>query len=90
MGALEDVRNWLKEIPLWRELGTIPDRTAALEKRVEELERKLGGKWPADVCRLCGARAARIGHSHLEKNVEVSRWDCGECKQMDFRYTKIV
>ena len=44
MGTLEDVRNWLKEIPLWRELGTIPDRTAALEKKVEELENKLDGK----------------------------------------------
>jgi hypothetical protein len=66
MGTLEDVRQWLKDIPLWRELGTIPDRTAALEQRVAELESKLGGKWPADVCRLCGERAARIGHSHLE------------------------
>lgn len=90
MGTLEDVRNWLKEIPLWRELGTIPDRTASLEKRVADLESKLGGKWPPDVCRLCGERAARLGHSHLEKTVEVSRWDCCECNGSDFRYTKVT
>jgi hypothetical protein len=90
MVTLEDVRNCLKEIPLWRELGTIPDRTAVLEKKVEELENKLGGKWPPDVCRLCRERAARLGHSHLEKMVEVSRWDCSACSNSDFRYTKVT
>jgi hypothetical protein len=43
MGVLEDVRKWLCEIPLWKEHGTIPDRTAELEKRVAELEEKPGG-----------------------------------------------
>jgi len=71
MGALEDVRNWLKEIPLWQELNKVPDGVSALEKKLEELESKLGGKWPPDVCRLCGERAARLGHSHLEKMIEV-------------------
>jgi hypothetical protein len=89
MGTLEDVRNWLKEIPLWRELGTIPDRTAVLEKRVEELESKLGGKWPADICRHCGERAARLEYSRVETNgVEVTRWDCEKCQFSDFRSSK--
>jgi hypothetical protein len=90
MGTLEDVRNWLKEIPLWKELGTVPDRVAALEKRATELESKLGGKWPADVCRLCGERAARIALTNMEKNVEIARWDCSACNKSDFRYTRVT
>jgi hypothetical protein len=90
MGVLDDVRKWLNDVPLWKELGTIPDRTALLEKRVTELENKLGGKWPADVCRHCGERAARLGYSRLEKTIEVSRWDCEICGESDFRHTKVT
>jgi hypothetical protein len=90
MGTLEDIRKWLKEIPLWKELDTIPARTAALEKRVTELEDKLNGKWPPDVCRLCGERAARIGNTVLDKTTEISRWDCTACNNSDFRYSKVT
>jgi hypothetical protein len=31
MGVLEDVRNWLKEYPLWQELEKIPRRTNEIE-----------------------------------------------------------
>jgi hypothetical protein len=89
MGLLEDIRKILADIPLWKELGTIPDRTSELEKRVAELENKLGGKWPADVCRHCGERAARLAYSRLEKTVEVSRWDCEACGAGDFRHAKV-
>jgi hypothetical protein len=59
MGLLEDVRKILADIPLWKELGTLPDRTKLLEQRVAELEAKLNGKYPADVCPRCGERTMR-------------------------------
>jgi hypothetical protein len=37
MGVLDDVRKWLDDVPLWKELGTIPDRTKALEDKVATL-----------------------------------------------------
>jgi hypothetical protein len=89
MGTLGDVRQWLKDIPFWRELGKVPDRLAELEKRVEELENKLNGKWPAEVCRHCGERAARLQYSRVEeRGVEVTRWDCEKCTFADFRSNK--
>ena len=89
MGTLGDLRQWLKDVPLWRELGTVPDRLAALEKRVEELENKLNGKWPAEVCRHCGERAVRLQYSRVEeRGVEVTRWDCEKCMFSDFRSNK--
>jgi hypothetical protein len=86
MGTIGDLRQLLKDIPLWRDLGTLPDRVAALEKQVKELDEKLSGKWPADVCKHCGERAARLEYARVEPNgVQVSRWDCGKCLFSEFR-----
>jgi hypothetical protein len=59
MGVIDDVRKWLKEIPLWRELEKIPDRMEGLEKRVAALEQKLE-RAPGEVCPKCGAHSMRL------------------------------
>jgi hypothetical protein len=59
MGVLEDMRNWLKEIPLWRELEKIPARMDSLETRVAALEKALE-RFPGEACPKCGARAMRL------------------------------
>jgi hypothetical protein len=59
MGVIDDVRKWLKEIPLWQELEKIPLRTDELEKRVSALEKALA-KVPGEACPKCGARAMRL------------------------------
>lgn len=89
MGIIDDIMKALDRIPGWKRLQEIPSEVDALRKRVEELEQKLGEKWPADVCRKCGARAARVGHSHNEKGVICERYDCAECHATDFRYRKV-
>jgi len=86
MGVIEDIFNALDRIPIWKRLQDVPAEVDKLKEQVAELETKLGSNWPGDVCRLCGARAARIGHTSLNKTVIIERWDCGECKQSDFRF----
>jgi hypothetical protein len=53
MGVLEDVRNWLKEVPLWKELQNVPDRVAALEKRLTALEEELKRRPAPEMCPIC-------------------------------------
>jgi hypothetical protein len=73
-----------------KRLQEVPSEVDELKARVGALEEKLSGKWPADVCRLCGARATCMGHTHVdEKGIVTERWECAECKQYDFRYHKI-
>ena len=62
MGVLDDVRQWLKEIPLWRELEKIPHRTDELEARVSKLEKLLEAA-PGDLCPKCGMRAMRLSQA---------------------------
>ena len=89
MGVLDDVLKALDRIPIWRRLGDVPEEVDDLKKRVAELENKLDGKWPPDVCRLCGERAARISGSHVEKVTVTEYWDCSACHERDFRFTKV-
>jgi len=91
MGVLDDVRKRLNDVPLWKELGTIPDRTKALEEKVLELEIKLSGKWPADVCKFCGERGMRLYHSFPgldSKGTAREDWRCEKCNREDYRYFK--
>lgn len=74
MGVIEDVRKWLNDVPLWKELGTIPDRTKALEEKVAALEAALNGKRPGDVCPFCGAHSFRLDRVDMHGQREV--WKC--------------
>jgi hypothetical protein len=91
MGVLEDVRNWLKEIPLWRELETIPKRTDDLELRIAALEEKLNGKWPADVCLKCGSRTMRVANTFGpdSKHMMQQMWVCGD-ENCNYHETRLI
>ena len=60
MGLLDDIVKTLDRIPGWKRIQELPSEVDQLAKRVAELEEKLGGKWPPDVCRFCGERAVRM------------------------------
>jgi hypothetical protein len=60
MGVIEDMLNALDRIPGWKRLQQVPSEVDELNARVAALEEKLGGKWPADICRYCGERGARL------------------------------
>ena len=91
MGMVEDILKALDRIPAWKRLGELPPEVDDLKRRVASLEEKLQGKWPADVCKFCGARAVRMtatfgpinDKGHIEQN-----WECGECGKVEVRTTK--
>jgi hypothetical protein len=49
--AVAGSRVALDRVEIWKQLQGTPQRISELEKRVAELEGKIGGKWPADVCK---------------------------------------
>ncbi len=86
MGLLDDI---LKAFDRWDEgkrMRATPDRVDALEKRVADLEEKLGDEWPPDICKFCGERAARLNYSSAnDKGKVVQRWRCGSCNSEEVR-----
>lgn len=73
----------------WKKMREAPPKVADLEARVAELEQKLNGPWPPDVCRMCGERAARLdGERSHEKGLVCQTWDCKTCGGRDFRFSK--
>lgn len=91
MGMLDDIMKTLDRWEVWREIQKVPAKTALLEKRVADLEDKLNGKWPGDVCRYCGARDVRMSHCYPghDKGIVTEDWICGSCGQTDRRRSKI-
>jgi hypothetical protein len=86
---LEDFLKALDRWSEWKDMRAAPARIDALAKRVEELEAKLGGKWPPDVCKYCGERAARMSFSSPEpKGIARQEWTCGACDQVELRFVK--
>lgn len=60
MGFVDDVMKVLDRIPGWKRLQEVPAEVDELKAKVAALEEKLGGKWPADICKFCGERAVRL------------------------------
>lgn len=81
MGIVDETLKALDRIPIWKRLGGIPDEVDDLKKRVAALEEMLGGKWPADVCKFCGSRSARLQASMMGRQ----QWLCAECKKIEVR-----
>jgi uncharacterized protein with PIN domain len=84
---LADIIEALDRIPVWKRLQGAPAKIDELENRIAELEKKLGDKWPADVCKFCGERAMRMSQSYApQKNGNVAQqWHCGKCGQYENR-----
>ena len=81
MVGLKDLIAVLDRWDVWKRVSAAPDRLDELEKRVAALEEKLGGEWPAEVCKACGKRALRLYHSSggLDRDPVREEWACREC-----------
>lgn len=82
MGIVDDILKALDRVPVWKRVQELPSEVDDLKGRIAALEEKLSGKWPADVCRFCGARAARLAGAPRGSE---EKWFCEECNQTDFR-----
>jgi uncharacterized protein with PIN domain len=91
MSVIDDVLKAFDRIPIWKRLQDIPAETDDLKRRVAELEEKLSGKWPADVCRSCGERALRLDRT-LPQNRTTGTveewWICANCDKADIRMVR--
>jgi hypothetical protein len=87
-----DALAFLDRIKFLKGLPKIAADVDDLKKRIASIEKKLGDKWPADVCQFCGARAARLAWSspgHDGKGYQRQDWECSECTKTDNRVVKI-
>jgi hypothetical protein len=82
---LDDILKLLDRWSEWKRMREAPTRLDEAEKRIAELEAKLGGKWPADVSKYCGERGARL-YKQVNPSHEV--WFCEKCKRSEQRYIK--
>jgi len=87
IGMIEDVLKTLNRAPGWKRIGELPPEVDDLKQRVAALEEKLGGKWPPDVCKHCGARAVRMSGSRADEASKKVRqeWACRECNHVETR-----
>ena len=92
MGIVEDVFKALDRIPIWKRLQEVPSEIDVLKAQVAALEEKLSGKWPPDICRFCGERAARLTYSvpgATANGIKHERWTCSACGKIESRSTLI-
>ena len=90
MGMIDDILKALDRVPAWRRLQEVPSEVDDLKRRVAELDEKLNGKWPGDVCRYCGARAARLTDTRGgSTGIIHENWTCEECGETDYRHVKV-
>jgi uncharacterized protein with PIN domain len=86
MTILADIMQALDRIPVWKRLQAVPAEVDDLKTRVAELEQKLSGKYPPDVCKFCGERAARLNAERGPHNGKVTQsWRCESCGKFETR-----
>lgn len=90
MGMIDDILKALDRIPAWKRLQEVPSEIDELKERVAALEEKLGDKWPGDVCRYCGTRAARLSGTRGAGSDGMIHefWHCENCGETDHRTVK--
>ena len=86
MGWPDVILNLADRVPIWKRLRKLPQEVDDLQERVTELEAKLSGKWPPDVCKFCGERASRLARTGKgSRGQVVQTWKCSACGQEEIR-----
>ena len=82
--AMRAFESWKQCQHMW----AAPGNLEALQKRVAELEEKLNGKHPPDVCQACGERQVRLSWSAPSSTRVLihQAWSCKACGFVETRY----
>lgn len=89
--GLDDILKLLDRWSEWKRMRETPARVDELDRKIEELQRKLAGPYPVDWCRHCNRQSARFQReNNHDKGLIQQIWECeGEgCGERDFRYMK--
>lgn len=93
MGVLDDVRRWLKEIPIWQELEQVPGKMQDLERRVEALEKRLETR-PGETCPKCGEHTMRLKTTGRRTGpmgvLRFDQWACTACDHEEERAVNLA
>lgn len=92
MGVIDDIRKWLKEIPIWQELEKVPGRMELMEERMARLEARLERR-PGDTCDSCGEhtmRRTKVGRvvGSFGKQEREDIWTCENCSASETRVVR--
>jgi hypothetical protein len=90
MGLLDDMLKALDGWDEWKKMRTAPAELEALRERVAQLEEKLSGKYPAEVCRKCWfpAMSLRSTYGPDKFGSMIEDWHCGRCDGSEERRVK--
>jgi len=88
--ATKAFESWKQFQHMWT--WTASGDLAALQKRVAELEEKLGSKRPPDVCQACGERQVRLSWSApgSTRTLIYQAWSCKACGFVETRYVQPI
>ena len=89
MGLLEDIMKTLERVPAWKRMVALTEQVDKLEKRVADLEAKLGPK-PGEECPKCGERSLKLISSAPHPDfgfagVKLDQIKCTECSYEESR-----
>ena len=86
--ATKAFESWKQCQHMW----AAPGNLETLQRRVAELEEKLNGKHPPDVCQACGERQVRLSWSapSSTKVLIHQAWSCKACGFVETRYVQPI
>ena len=91
--SVSDILKLLEQIPIWKNVRTLPERLAQLEDRVSALEAAAAepARAPGQPCPSCGAYGLRRTKAVMSRGPFAAMgakdeiWTCSECGQTDER-----
>lgn len=93
MSVIGDIADLVKQFPGLKALLGLPERVAALEARVKELERQIQGRPAVEACPICGTGALKVvkvsrhpiwGDAGIqERTLACDRPSCGHTEQRE-------
>ena len=88
--AIDTARKVFESWKQCQHMWAAPGKLEALQRRVAELEERLGSKRSPDVCQACGERQVRLSWSApgSTRTLIYQAWSCKACGFVETRYVQ--